>query len=395
MIELLAPASDLEKLKIALLYGADAVYIGGVNFSLRANAKNFSNDEIKEAVLYAHNLNKKVYVTVNILFHNEDLNGLKEYLIFLNSINVDGIIASDIVVIKMINELNLNIKIILSTQASIKNVEAAKFYENMGVKQVVMAREASKEDIMEIKKQTNLEIECFIHGAMCTSVSGKCNLSNFVTLRDANRGGCAQICRWTFNENDKYPFTMTSKDLNLIEYIKDMIDIGVNTFKVEGRMRGVYYIATIILCYRRIIDKILNNTFTIDDKNYYLNVLNRCANRESSPQFFANKPNENDQYYNNREEESNQDFLGIVLDFDKEKGIATIEERNFFKTGDIVEFIGPNIETFEQKINIIYDEDNNMIDKANIPRMIIKIKVKNIVNINDIMRIKINIDKDI
>jgi len=390
MFELLAPAGDLEKLKFALLYGADAVYIGGKDFSLRANAKNFSREEIIKACDYAHNLNKKVYVTVNIVFHNEDLNGLEDYLLFLKEAKVDGIICSDIHVIKLISKLNLGVKVILSTQASTLNYQAAKFYKSLGVNQIVMAREALKEDIKKVKEETGLEIECFVHGAMCTSISGKCILSNYMTGRDSNRGGCAQICRWVFNEEDEYPFTMTPKDLNFVDYIEDMIESGVNTFKVEGRMRSIYYIATIILCYRRVIDKILNKTLTDEDKTYYLKILNRCANRESAPQFYHSLPTYKEQYYALRDEESNQDFLGIVKDFDKEKMLATIEERNYFKLGDKVQFIGPNLETYDDVITEIYDENDNPLEVANKPRMIIKIKVSKELSINDLMRVKID-----
>ena len=390
MIELLAPAGDKEKLEFALLYGADAVYFGGKDFSLRANAKNFSKEDIAYACKYAHNLNKKVYVTVNIVFHNEDIEGLEEYLKFLNEVKVDGIICSDILVLKKIKELDLNVKLILSTQASTLNHMTAKFYKSLGVDQVVLAREALKEDIERIKKETGLEIECFVHGAMCTSISGKCIMSNYMTNRDSNRGGCAQICRWVFNEEDDVPFTMTPKDLNFIDYIKDMIQSGVNTFKVEGRMRSIYYIATVILCYRRVIDKILSNTLTDEDKKYYLKILNRCANRESAPQFYHEIPTYKEQYYALRDEESNQDFLGIVKDFDPKTHLAVIEERNYFKLGDHVQFIGPNLETFEDVITEIYDENNHFLEVANKPRMIIKIKVSRPVSPNDLMRVKID-----
>lgn len=389
MIELLAPAGDFERLKFAFLYGADAVYFGGQNYSLRANAKNFSNEEINDATKYAHSLNKKVYVTVNIVFHDENLEGLKDYLLYLNEINVDGIIASDIVVLKLIKDLKLNVKVILSTQASTLNSFTAQFYKSFGVDQIVLAREALTKDIKAIKEKTGLELECFVHGAMCMSISGKCILSSFMTGRDSNRGGCAQICRWVFNE-DKTPFTMTPKDLNMIENIKEMIDLGVTTFKVEGRMRSIYYISTVILCYRRIIDKILNNTLTEEDKNYYLKVLNKVANRESAPQFFKKDPSYQDQYYNLRDEESNQDFLGIVKSYDEKEKIAIIEERNFFKKGDVIEFFGPNTDTFTYTINEIYDEKNNLIDKANMPKMIIKLKVDTPLKENDLLRVKIN-----
>ncbi len=389
-VELLAPAGDLEKLKIAFLYGADAVYIGGDRYSLRANAKNFNLNEIKEAVLYAHNLNKKVYVTVNIILHNEDIDGLKEYLINLSHIGVDAIIASDLYILDLIKNEKINLEVHLSTQASILNEYSAKFYQEYNVKRIVLAREAIKEDIKKIKETTNLELECFIHGAMCTSMSGRCIMSNVLTNRDANRGGCAQVCRWTFETSEKELFSMSSKDLNLISYMKDMIEVGVNSFKIEGRMRGIYYIATVILCYRKMIDKLLNNTLTINDIKYYLKVLNRCANRESQPQFFQKLPDENDQYYIGRKEESNQDFLGLVIDYDDVNKIATIEERNLFKKGDYVEFFGPKMETFSYQINTIYDVDNNIIECANHPRMIIKLPVNNKLKKNDMMRIMID-----
>lgn len=390
MIELLAPAGDKERCKFAFLYGADAIYFGGQNYSLRANAKNFTDEEIKWTTDYAHSLNKKVYVTVNIIFHNEDLMGLKDYLIYLDSINVDGVIASDIVVLKLIQELKLKFKVILSTQASTLNEYTAQFYKSLGVKQVVLAREALTDDIKNIKEKTGLEIECFVHGAMCISISGKCILSSIMTNRDSNRGGCAQICRWIFNEDDEHPFSMTPKDLNMIDNIKEMIDLGVTTFKVEGRMRSIYYIATVILCYRKIIDKILSNTLTNEDKAYYLKILNRCANRNSAPQFFHKLPAENDEYFNLRDEESNQDFLGIVKGYDEKTHMATIEERNFFKIGDEIEFFGPNTDTTSYRVENIYDENDNALEKANMPRMIVKIPLPFKVYENDLLRVKIN-----
>lgn len=394
MIELLSPAGDLERLKFACLYGADAIYIGGVNFSLRANAKNFNNEEIKKAVDYAHNINKKIYVTVNIVFHNEELKGLKEYLLYLDSINVDGIIASDIVVMKLHKELNLKLELHISTQASISNKESALFYKNLGAKRLVLARECSKKDIKEIKAVTNLDLEAFIHGAMCTSISGRCVLSNYCTNRDSNRGGCAQICRWEFNYLDKLnnkitdkPFSMTPKDLNMVPFIKEMIEVGVNSFKIEGRMRSVYYVATVILVYRRLIDKIVNKTITDAYTRYCLNILNRCANRESTPQFFDKLPGVNEQYYLGRQELSNQDFLGLVIDY--KDGVATIEQRNNFSVGTIVQFFGPDTETFDYEVKEIIDEENNIIHVARHPQMIIKLKVKNKLKKYDMMRLKV------
>lgn len=395
MIELLSPAGDKEKLTIAFHYGADAVYFGGQNYSLRANAKNFSLEEIKEAVNYAHNLKKRVYVTVNIIFHDEDFEGLENYLKYLDKIGVDAIIVSDIAVMNIWKKLNLKMELHVSTQASTLNRETALFYKEMGVTRVVLAREAMKEDIIDIKNYTSLEIECFIHGAMCTSISGKCIMSNYATNRDANRGGCAQICRWNFKylpeeEKDVLSENMQicPKDLNMISNIKDMKDAGVISFKIEGRMRSIYYIATVILAYKRIINHIKNNTLTDEYTNYYLKILNRCANRESTPQFFNIFPEENEQYYTEGENElSNQDFLGLVLD--NEEGVITLEQRNYFKKGDIVQFISPNYETFDYEINTIYDDKNNIIDSANHAQMIVKIKADLPVAKLDIMRKKV------
>ena len=392
-IELLAPAGSLEKIKYAFMYGADAVYFGYKNYSLRANAKNLDLDEIKTAVNYAHSLGKKVYVTVNIVFHNEDFKGLKDYLIYLSEIQVDAIITSDVAVMNMIRENNIDLCIHVSTQASILNYEAALFYKDLGATRVVLAREANKEDIKRIKRETGLEIECFVHGAMCTSISGRCVLSNYCTNRDSNRGGCAQICRCTFDyEKDgekvcEEPFSMTPKDLNMVPFIKDMIDAGVNSFKIEGRMRSIYYVSTVILIYRRLIDKILNDTLTSEYSSYALNILNRVANRESTPQFFDKLPGVNEQYYLGRCEYSNQDFLGLVIDY--KDGIATIEERNYFKIGDEVQFFGPSTETKNFRIEEILDEDGKIVEEANHPQMIVKIRVPFELKKHDMMRLKV------
>lgn len=392
-IELLAPAGSLEKIKYAFMYGADAVYFGYKDYSLRANAKNLSREEIKEAVLYAHNLGKKVYVTVNIVFHNEDFIGLIDYLKYLSEVHVDAIITSDVAVMNIINEEKIDLCIHVSTQASILNYEAAKFYKNLGATRVVLAREASREDIKRIKDETGLEIECFIHGAMCTSISGRCVLSNYCTNRDSNRGGCAQICRWTFDYEDNgklitdKPFSMTPKDLNMVPFIKDMMDVGVNSFKIEGRMRSIYYVSTVILIYRRLIDKILSNTLTEKYQKYALNILNRVANRESTPQFFDKLPGVEEQYYLGREEVSNQDFLGLVIDY--KDGIATIEERNYFKIGDNVQFFGSETETKNYKIEEIFDEFDNQINEANHPQMIVKLHVPFKLKKYDMMRLKV------
>ena len=389
-IELLAPAGDLERLKVAILYGADAVYIGGYKYSLRANAKNFTIDEIKEAVLYAHNYNKKVYVAVNIIFHDSDLEGLDDYLKQLDEIDVDAIICSDILVVKRIKELDLSLEVHISTQASNLNYESVKFWQNLGAKRIVMAREASKDDIKKIKDITNADIECFIHGAMCSSISGKCVLSNYVTGRDSNRGGCAQICRWLFDNDNNPKFTIMPKDLNQVMHIKEMIDIGVNSLKIEGRMRSIYYIATVVKTYRAIID----NIDSMSDKEllYHLKILNRCANRDSTSQFFNGLPTYKEQYYLDRDEPSNQDFLGLVLDYNKEDKLLKLEVRNYFKLNDKVEIFGPKTETFELTINNIYNEDKELLEVANHPKMIVYLPCDTLVFAGDMMRLKV-IDK--
>lgn len=389
MIELLAPAGDLEKLKFAFHYGADAVYIGGQNFSLRANAKNFSLEDIKAGVEYAHKMQKRVYVTVNIIFHNKDTEGLEEYLWKLSRIHVDAVIVSDLFVIELIRKQNIPLEVHLSTQASVLNHKSASFYKSLGVTRIVLAREASREDIKAIKESTGLELECFVHGAMCTSLSGRCVLSNRLTNRDANRGGCAQICRWFFEVEDSPKFSMTSKDLNMIPYLEEMIVAGVNSFKVEGRMRGIYYIATVILCYRRMLDKIKDHSLTKEDEAYYLALLNRVANRESSPQFFDKLPGEKEQYFLGRQEVSNQDFLGLVLDYDEKEQIVTLEQRNYFKVGDEVQFFGPNMETFSYIVHTIWNENGEEISVANHPNMILKMPLDRHVSRLDMMRIKV------
>ena len=390
-IELLAPAGSLDRLKIAFLYGADAVYIGGQNYSMRANAKNFSLEEIKEACSYAHSLGKKVYVTVNIVFHNEDYTGLIDYLKALADYQVDAIIASDMSIIDIVKDNQINLPIHISTQMSNANYESVMYLKNEGVERVVLARESSKENIKEIIDKTGIEIECFLHGAMCSSYSGRCVLSNYFTGRDANRGGCAQVCRWCFEldglENETQ-FTMSCKDLSLIKNLKEMIEIGITSLKVEGRMRSNYYIATVISTYREAIDNYYAGTLDEEKITYYSQILNRVANRESTSQFFDQFPGVDEQYFLGRQENSNQDFLGIILDYNQETKEVTLEQRNYFKKGDLVEFFGPNIQTFTFTIPDIYDEEGTLLEVARHPKQIIKFKLYTPVYKDDIMRTK-------
>ena len=397
-IELLAPAGNLEKLKFAFMYGADACYIGGRNYSLRANATNFSLEEIKEACTYAHSINKKVYVTVNIVFHDEDTEGITEYLKKLSEYKVDAIIVSDPFIIDIINNNKIDLKIHISTQASTLNYETVIFWKSLGVERVVLARELSKNEIKEIIDKTGVEVETFVHGAMCSSYSGRCVLSNYFTNRDANRGGCAQICRWEFPlydtkmnkiESDTM-FTASSKDLMMASNIKEIIKVGITSLKVEGRMRSNYYVATVINTYRNIIDDYYDNKLTNDRLNHYIKILNRVANREATVQFWDKLPTVEEQYYLGRNEVSNQDFLGVVLDYDEETKIVTITERNYFKTGDVVEVFGPNIDTFTFTMPDIYDEDNNKVNVGRHPEEILRFKLDKKVYKNDIIRVKID-----
>lgn len=394
-VELLAPAGSLEKLRWAILYGADAVYIGGLNYSLRANAKNFSLDEIKEGVSFAHENSCKVYVTINIVFHNEDTKDLLSYLKQLEKIGVDAIIISDPLVIDLVKKNNIKLALHLSTQASVLNKDALKYYEKLGVERIVLARECSRADIEDIIKNTNIEIECFMHGAMCTNISGRCVLSNYFTNRDANRGGCCQVCRFNFNLYDKDKnklsvednFSIAPKDLSLVEYLSDMIDIGVKSFKLEGRMRSIYYIATVVSTYRRLIDMYLSGK--VDDRyvKRAIKILYRCCNRSVAPQFYEKEAGKNEQYYIGRQEDSNQDFLGVVIWYDKYLKQAVIEQRNFFKVGDKVTIFGHNIEDYSFNINEILDEDGVLIDAARHPRELVRINCEKPVPMNSIMRV--------
>lgn len=388
MIEVLSPAGDLERLKWALMYGADAVYIGGYNYSLRANANNFSIQDITEGVAFAHSLGKKVYVTVNILFHNEDLEGLTEYLTTLSDIGVDAFIVSDLAVIKRIRELNLKPEIHISTQESSVNKLAVKFWESVGATRVVLARECSKIDILDIKNNTDAELEVFIHGAMCTSYSGRCVLSNYVTKRDSNRGGCSQVCRFIFKTKKYDDFQIASKDLSMIDHIPELVDMGVSSLKIEGRMRSMYYIATVVNTYKNVVTLYKEGKLTNELMEYYKRVLNRLSNRENKSQFFTGDVNVSDQYYTGRKEVSNQDFLGVVLDYSD--NVMKIEQRNNFKVGDTIEVFGPNTLATKIKVDSIINEENESVSVANHPQEVLYVKVPFKVEKNDILRVPIS-----
>ncbi len=372
-IELLSPAGDLEKLKIALLYGADAVYIGGQKYSLRANATNFSIKQIKEACSFAHKLDKKVFLTMNMVFHNEDLEDVKQYINDVANAGIDAFIISDLSLIKYIKDNYPNIEVHISTQTSTTNSEGVLFLKNQGVDRVVLAREVSIKEIDKIMKKTAIDIEVFIHGAMCTCYSGRCTLSNYVTNRDANRGGCAQVCRFAF-KNDNCEFTMATKDLNMADYISDLIDTRVKSLKVEGRMRSLYYLATVIGSYRQIIDLYYENNLTkekLEKLEYY---LSRVANREVSTHYYLKEADDTDQYYTGRQEISNQDYLGLIKGYDNENKCLILSMKNYFKKDDIVEFFTPNGDIYPYVIDKIYDENMNELEVARHPEQILKLK---------------------
>ncbi|MCI8346997.1 MAG: U32 family peptidase [Bacilli bacterium] len=359
-IELLAPAGDLERLKINLLYGADAVYIGGYKYGLRANATNFSLEEISKGCEFAHKLQKKVYLTLNIVFHNEDMMDVESYIKEVVESGIDAFIVSDPFIISYIKNNYPSLEVHLSTQNSTTNYEAVEFFEREGVDRVVLARELSLFDIEEIIKKTKPDIEVFIHGAMCTCFSGRCALSNYITNRDANRGGCSQVCRFSFLTKDKN-FTMATKDLNASRYIEKMIKIGVRSLKVEGRMRSIYYLATVIGTYRKIIDAIYNDNLDEEFLEKQENILSRVANRETSSHYLDKEVDYTDQYYTGRSEASNQDYLGQVICYDIQKKWLQIYERNYFEVGDQVELFTPRGDAIFFTVEKLLDENQEEI----------------------------------
>ena len=363
-IELLAPAGDLERLKIDLLYGADAVYFGGQKYGLRANATNFSIDEIKEACTFAHKLSKKVYLTLNIVFHNEDMDGVEEYIRDVVDAGIDAFIVSDPFIISYIKD-NFNVEAHLSTQNSTTNYEAVNFFKDNGIDRVVLARELNIKDIEEIIKKTNLDTEVFIHGAMCTCFSGRCALSNYITNRDANRGGCSQVCRFSFNTESGNNFTMATKDLSLSKHIKELIDIGVRSLKIEGRMRSLYYLATVVGTYRKIIDAIYSDSMTPELEKKCEEILSKVANRETSTQYLFKEADYNDQYYTGRSEVSNQDYLGEVIEYKDD--LIKIYERNYFEVGDKVELFTPKGDSVEFIVRKLFNENMEELEVARHP----------------------------
>jgi len=367
MIELLAPAGDLEKLKVAILYGADAVFVGGENFSLRARASNFKIDTIKDAATFVHMHGKKLYVTVNIIPHEHDFEGLVEYLKALEEAGVDAIIAASPGIIEVAKK-NTSLEIHLSTQQSALNESALKFWKSKGIKRAVLGRELSIEDIEHIAKQNIMDIEVFVHGGMCMSFSGRCSLSDNFTSRDANRGGCAHSCRWMYTMNregkaiSEHPFTMGSKDLSGIEYVSKLIDANVTSLKIEGRMKSLHYVASIVSIYRKAIDEYMKqHTMSTEE---YKKDIQTSENRPSSYGYLNGMPTLEDQLFSHSDTKPKQTFIGVIKGFDKEKGYTIMEQRNFFKRGQKVHIISPNHVELETVIHEMYDENMQPLEFA-------------------------------
>lgn len=390
--ELLAPAGDYEKAQYALIYGADAIYFGGEYFSLRASAGNLSIEEIENIVEFAHNMSKKCYLTLNIYAHNEDIVPINKYINQIKHIPIDGYIVSDPGIIQMIKSQIPNAEIHLSTQANMTNYYTANFWYNLGVKRIVLARELTFEEIRKIKEEIpdDMELEAFIHGAMCISYSGRCLLSNFMIERDANRGLCAHPCRWKYqlqeekrpgeffpiDEDERGTYIFNSRDLCMIEHIPELIESGVTSAKIEGRMKSLFYVATIVSAYRKAID-----TYFCDPKSYkynpeWLKELKKASHREFTTGFYFNKPTNKDQNYQTSEYTRNYSFVGVVKSYDPETGYAIVEQRNKMDIGETIEIFGPGKDFFQQELEEMYNEDDEPINSAPHPQQILKIKMK-------------------
>ena len=388
-IELLSPAGNMDSLIAAVQAGCDAVYLGGTLFGARAFAGNFNDDEIIEAIKYCHLYGVKVYVTTNILIYEHEVDKFLRYIEFLHKHNVDAVLIQDLGMLDLVHKTFPNLECHASTQMHIHNLDGVIMANKLGCKRVVLARECTREDIIDIKKNVDTEIEVFIHGAMCTSYSGRCVMSNYVTLRDSNRGGCSQVCRFSFDCGEDEDYAFSSKDLNMIDYLPDMMKIGVESYKIEGRMKSLYYIATVDNAYRTIMDKVIDNSLTQEDMDYYKKVLNRVSNRENIAQFYDGTIDENAQYYTGRQEISNQDFLAFVKSYNKKDKSMIVEQRNKFSVGDEVEVFGPNTKVRSFKIDFIQNEDNEYMESSCHAQEIVKINAPFEVKEGDSIRIKI------
>lgn len=401
MIELLAPCGDINRLKTALHFGADAVYVGGNSFGLRAGAKNFSNEGLVEAVEYVHSKGKKIYVTCNIVAHNTDFIGLREYLAYLEKIKVDAVIVADPGVIVIAREILINTEIHLSTQANATNKYAAKFWAEQGCSRIVLARELSITEIKEIRDYLpdNIELEAFVHGAMCISHSGRCLLSNFLTKRDGNRGACVQACRWEYeihevnrpnsplvmSEDSQGTYLMNSKDLNMIEYIKELADAGVTSFKVEGRMKSQYYVGTVINAYRQAINGYLDDSEYKADKELK-NELLKTSHRDYTTGFYFGEYDSVS--LTTTQTTGDYDFMAEVIGYDYEKMGLIVEQRNRFCVGDTLEILSRNPSILNKTIVVdnMYDTKGETVTDAKLVQQILIISSNIVLEKHDILR---------
>lgn len=387
--ELLAPAGNMEKLKMALLYGADAVYLGGKAFGLRAFGGNFTYDELREAVEFAHNLQKKVYVTVNIFPHNSDMAKLPEYLHFLQEIQVDAVLVADLGVFSFVKKYAPQLEIHISTQANNTNWAAVNTWADLGASRVVLAREMSLAEIKEIREKCSVELEMFVHGAMCISYSGRCLMSNYMAGRDANRGSCAQPCRWNYAlveekrpgqyfpvmEDERGTYIFNSKDMCLLPYLPDIIGSGVNSLKIEGRMKSVHYAASVVKAYREAIDSYFADPEHFAVKQEWIEELDKVSHRAYTTGFYYGRPTEKDQIYGTSSYTQTSDFVGLVLDYDADSGFATVEQRNNMKLGQEIEIFQPHLPGYRQTLAEMYNDEGEAINVAPHPQQIVKIKM--------------------
>ena len=399
--ELLAPAGNLEKMKMAVLYGADAVYLGGKAFGLRAFGGNFTYEELKEAVDFAHARGRKVYVTVNIFPHNSDIEKMPDYLRYLQEINVDALLVADLGVFMLCRKLIPDMELHISTQANNTNWATVNAWKELGAKRVVLAREMSLNEIREIRAKCDVDLEMFMHGAMCISYSGRCLLSNYFTGRDSNRGSCAQSCRWKYalveetrpgkyfpiEEDDRGTYIMNSKDMCLMPHIKDVIESGVDSLKIEGRMKSVHYAASVTKAYRLAIDNYFADPENFTVKKEWLDELEKVSHRAYTTGFYYHQPDADDQIYGKTSYDQTSDFVGLVRSYDAATGYAVVEQRNNMKAGQEIEVFQPTGPLYRQKITSMIDnETNEEISVAPHPQQIIRMKMEQPVEEYTILR---------
>ena len=405
--ELLAPAGTMEKLQMALAYGADAAYLGGAQFGLRAFGGNFTNEEIRAAVNLAHGVGKKIYVTVNVFPHNDDLVSLPDYLRFLADVEVDAVLVADLGVFILAREVAPQLPVHISTQANNVNWRTVRAWQELGAERVVLARELSREEIREIRRHTDVELELFVHGAMCISYSGRCLLSSYFTGRDANRGGCAQSCRWKYalveesrpgecypiEEDARGTYIMNSKDLCLLPYLDEVVDSGIDSLKIEGRMKSVHYVASVVKAYRMALDACLTDT-SYKVREEWLTELEKVSHRSYTTGFFFGKTTEADQIYGSSSYEQTSDFVGLVRAYDEKTKIAAVEQRNNMKLGQEIEIFQPVGAAFRQKLAEMWDTEGQEIAAAPHPQQIIRMRMAQPVEVNSILRRDVPIKKE-